>query len=132
MILERSITVIEHDVNRILQFPTVNFAPDPTDEEIGDFFQLIRLQQVYFSYGKLYKYNLTRHWNFFFGTLLNVFAPRKRQGADSIMEPIRKIGFAIAHNKEINVGRIIISMIITLMGPLDKRNILENYVNYFY
>ena len=132
MILERSITVTEHDVNRILQFPTVNFAPDPTDEEIGEFVQLIRLQQVYFSHGKIYKYNLTHHWNFFFSTLLNAFAPRKRQGADSIMEPIRKIGFAIAHNKEINIGRIIISMIITRMGPLDKQNIIENHVDCFY
>ena len=46
MIHERSITVTEHDINRILQFPTDNFAPDPTDEEISQFFQLIRLQQV--------------------------------------------------------------------------------------
>ena len=29
MIHERSITVTEHDLNRILQFPTDNFAPDP-------------------------------------------------------------------------------------------------------
>ena len=132
MIHERSITVTEHDINRILQFPTDNFAPDPTDEEISQFFQLIRLQQVDFSHGELYKYNLPRHWNFFFGTLLNVFLPRKRLGTDSITEPIRKIGFAVAHNREINFGRIIISMILTRMGPLDKRNILEHNVDCFF
>ena len=38
MIHEQSITVTEHDINRILQFPTINFAPDPTDEEISEFF----------------------------------------------------------------------------------------------
>ena len=132
MIHERSITVTEHDINRILQFPTDNFAPDPTDEEISQFFQLIRLQQVDFSHGELYKYNLPRHWNFFFGTLLNVFLPRKRLGTDSITESIRKIGFAVAHNREINFGRIVISMILTRMGPLDKRNILEYNVDCFF
>ena len=75
MIRERSITVMEHVVNQILQFPTANFAPDPTDNEISEFFHLIQLQQVDFSHGELYKNNLTRHWNFFFGTLLNVFLP---------------------------------------------------------
>ena len=44
MIRERSIMVMEHDINRILQFPTVDFAHDPMDEEIGEFFQLIWLQ----------------------------------------------------------------------------------------
>ena len=132
MIHERSITVTEHDLNRILQFPTDNFAPDPTDEEISQFFQLIRLQQVDFSHGELYKYNLPRHWNFFFGTLLNVFLPRKRLGTDSITESIRKIGFAVAHNREINFGRMVISMILTRMGPLDKRNILEYNVDCFF
>ena len=132
MIRERSITVTEHDVNRILQFPTANFALDPTDVEISDFFQFIRLQQVDFSHGELYKYNLTRHWNFFFGTLLNVFTPRKRQGADSITEPIQKIGYAIAHNREINFGWILISMIITRMGSLEKHDILENQVDCFF
>ena len=38
MIREQSITVTEHDVNRILQFPTANFVPDPTDDEISEFF----------------------------------------------------------------------------------------------
>ena len=132
MIHERSIRVTEHDINRILQFPTDNFAPDPTDEELSQFFQLIRLQQVDFSHGELYKYNLPRHWNFFFGTLLNVFLPRKRLGTDSITEPIRNIGFVVAHNREINFGRIIISMILTRMGPLDKRNILEHNVDCFF
>ena len=122
----------EHDINRILQFPTDNFAPDPTDEEISHFFQLIRLQQVDFSHGELYNYNLPRHWNFFFGTLLNVFLPRKRLGTDSITEPIRKTGFAVAHNRDINFGRIVISMILTRMGPLDKRNILEYNVDCFF
>ena len=84
MIRERSIMVTEHDVNRILQFLTANFALSPTDDEISEFFHLIQLKQVDLSHGELYKYNLTRHWNFFFGTLLNVFLPQKRQGADSI------------------------------------------------
>ena len=131
MIRERSITVMEHDINRILQFPTANFAPEPLDEEINDFFHIIRLQQVDFSHCELYKYNLTRHWNFIFSTLLN-FPPRKRQGADSITKPIHKIGYAIAHNREINFERILISMIITRMGPLEKCDILKNRVDCFF
>ena len=123
---------MEHAINRILQFPTTNFSPEPSDEKISEFFFIIRLQQVDFSHGELYKYNLTCHWNFFFSTLLNIFSLRKRQGADSIMEPIREIGYAIAPNREINFGRILIRIIITHMGPPKKYDILENQVDCFF
>ena len=38
MIRERSIKATEHDINPILQFPTVDLAPEPTDDEIKEFF----------------------------------------------------------------------------------------------
>ena len=92
-----------------LGFQLIILPPELSNEEISEFFRVIRLPQVDFSYGELYKYNLTHHWNLFFSTLFNVFSPRKRVGADGITEPIHKIGYV----GELTLEGILISMIIT-------------------
>ena len=42
--LDREFTVTEHDLNWILQFPVDDLVPDPTSDEIGEFFHNIRCQ----------------------------------------------------------------------------------------
>ena len=133
MILERSITVDGATISiEFFSFQLTILLLIPRMTRSVNSFNSFDFNKLIFHMAELYKYNLPRHWNFFFGTLLNVFLPQKRLGTDSITEPIRKIGFAVAHNREINFGRIIISMILTRMGPLDKRNILEHNVDCFF
>lgn len=129
--LDREFVVTEHDVNRILRFPVDNLVPDPSSDEISEFFHFILCQQEDFTHGKLYKVNLTRHWNFFFHTLLCVFQPRLR-GFNSITEPIRRIGFAVAHNRKINYGKILIRLMINKMTKSRDMNILESKVECYY
>ncbi|KAK1363913.1 hypothetical protein POM88_039474 [Heracleum sosnowskyi] len=87
----RTIRVTEHDLNRILHFPTENLVPDPNTEEIHAFFTLIRSQQP----------------NFF------------------------KLGFAIANNRHINIGRLVIDQMIPCMGPLDERTCIDDVICFY-
>ena len=120
---DRRIRVTEHDVNRILNFPTEHFAPDPTVAEIHEFFQLIRTTQANFS-NELLRYKLVGHWNFFFLTLIRPFTA-KTSNLHGIPRPLQKIGYVVAHNRRINFGRIIIEQILSQTGPKEFRQLAK-------
>ncbi|KAK1365513.1 hypothetical protein POM88_041074 [Heracleum sosnowskyi] len=123
----RTIRVTEHDFNRILHFPTENLVPDPTTEEIHAFFTLIRSQQPNFFVGEFLKHYLPKAWNFFFHTLIHVFTA-KLTNLHGIPLFLQKIGFAIANNRHINIGRLLIDQVIICMGPLDERTVIDEDV----
>ncbi|KAK1383214.1 hypothetical protein POM88_020949 [Heracleum sosnowskyi] len=127
----RTIRVTEHDFNRILHFPTENLVPDPTTEEIHAFFTLIRSQQPNFFVGEFLKHYLPKAWNFFFHTLIHVFTA-KLTNLHGIPLFLQKIGFAIANNRHINIGRLLIDQVILCMGPLDDRTSIDDDVLCFY
>ncbi|KAK1372290.1 hypothetical protein POM88_028483 [Heracleum sosnowskyi] len=127
----RTIRVTEHDFNRILHFPTENLVLDPTTEEIHAFFTLIRSQQPNFFVGEFLKHYLTKPWNFFFHTLIHVFTT-KLTNLHGIPLFLQKIGFAIANNRHINIGRLLIDQVILCMGPLDERTCITDDVLCFY
>ncbi|KAK1392060.1 hypothetical protein POM88_011116 [Heracleum sosnowskyi] len=127
----RTIRVTEHDFNRILHFPTENLVPDPSTEEIHAFFTLIRSQQPNFLVGEFLKHYLPKPWNFFFHTLIHVFTA-KLTNLHGIPLFLQKIGFAIANNRHINIGRIVIDQVVMCMGPLDERTGINEDVLCFY
>ncbi|KAK1396967.1 hypothetical protein POM88_006830 [Heracleum sosnowskyi] len=127
----RTIRVTEHDFNRILHFPTENLVPDPTTEEIHAFFTLIRSQQPNFFVGEFLKHYLPKAWNFFFHTLIHVFTA-KLTNLHGIPLFLQKIGVAIANNRHINIGRLLIDQVIICMGPLDERTSIDDDVLCFY
>ncbi|KAK1405666.1 hypothetical protein POM88_005271 [Heracleum sosnowskyi] len=110
---------------------TKNLVPDPTTEEIHAFFTLIRSQQPNFFVGELLKHYLTKPWNFFFHTLIHVFTA-KLTNLHGIPLFLQKIGFAIANNRHINIGRLVIDQVILCMGPLDERTGINEDVLCFY
>ena len=77
-------------------------------------------QQTDFSVREYMKHLLPRHWNYFFHNLLLVFTAKKTN-LSGISVPIQKIGYAIAHNRAINFGRLIIHYLLYLLGPLESR-----------
>ena len=95
--VERSFRVTEHDVNRILRLPQAPHVPNPTPDEIHQFFMLIRTQQTDFSIREYMKHLLPRHWNYFFHNLLLVFTAKKTN-LSGISVPIQKIGYAVRYN----------------------------------
>ncbi|KAK1360967.1 hypothetical protein POM88_045441 [Heracleum sosnowskyi] len=127
----RTIRVTEHDFNRILHFPTENLVLDPTTEEIHVFFTLIRIQQPNFFVGEFLKHYLPKAWNFFFHTLIHVFTA-KLTNLHGIPLFLQNIGFAIANNRHINIGRLLIDQVILCMGPLDERTSITDDVLCFY
>ncbi|KAK1372574.1 hypothetical protein POM88_028767 [Heracleum sosnowskyi] len=127
---DRTIRVSEHDFNRILHFPTENRVPDPTTEEIHAFFTLIRSQQPNFFVGEFLKHYLPKPWNFFFHTLIHVFTA-KLTNLHGIPLFLQKIGFAIAHNRHINIGRLLIDQVILCMGPLDERTGIDDVLCFY-
>ncbi|KAK1401134.1 hypothetical protein POM88_000739 [Heracleum sosnowskyi] len=126
----RTIRVMEHDVNRVLHFPTENLVPNPTTEEIHVFFTLIRSQQPSFFVGEFVKHYLTKPWNFFFHTLIHVFTA-KLTNLHGIPLFLQKIGFAIANNRHINIGKLVIDQIIMCMGLLDERTGIDNVLCFY-
>ena len=56
--VDRMFRVTEHDVNRILRMPLGSHVPDPTPEEIHQFFTYIRTQQTDFSVREYMKHLL--------------------------------------------------------------------------
>ena len=117
---DRTFRVTEHDVNRILRMPLGPHVPDPTPEEIHQFFTHIRTQQTDFSVREYMKHLLPRHWNYFFHNLLLVFTAKKTN-LSGISVPVQKIGYALAHNQAINYGRVIIQYMLYILGPLETR-----------
>ncbi|KAK1384173.1 hypothetical protein POM88_021908 [Heracleum sosnowskyi] len=126
----RTIRVTEHDVNRVLHFPTKNLVPDPNTEEIHGFFTVIKSQQPNFFVGEFLKHYLTKPWNFFFHTLIHVFTA-KLTNLHGIPLFLQKIGFAIANNRHINIGRLVIDQIILCMGPLDERTCIDDVLCFY-
>ncbi|KAK1392835.1 hypothetical protein POM88_011891 [Heracleum sosnowskyi] len=126
----RTIRVAEHDFNRILHFPTENHVPDPTTGEIHAFFTLIRSQQPNFFVGEFLKHYLTKPWNFFFHTLIHVFTA-KLTNLHGIPLFLQKIGFAIATNRHINIGRLVIDQVILCMGPLEERTGIDDVLCFY-
>ncbi|KAK1388464.1 hypothetical protein POM88_016642 [Heracleum sosnowskyi] len=126
----RTIRVTEHDFNRILHFPTENHVPDPTTEEIHAFFTLIRSQQPNFFVGEFLKHYLTKPWNFLFHTLIHVFTA-KLTNLHGIPLFLQKIGFTIANNRHINIGRLVIDQVILCMGPLDERTGIDDVLCFY-
>ncbi|KAK1351904.1 hypothetical protein POM88_053909 [Heracleum sosnowskyi] len=126
----RTIRVTEHDFNRILRFPTENHVPDPTTEEIHAFFTLIRSQQPNFFVGEFLKHYLPKSWNFFFHTLIHVFTA-KLTNLHGIPLFLQKIGFAIANNRHINIGKLLIDQVILCMGPLDERTCMDDVLCFY-
>ena len=129
-IADREITVTEHDLNRILNFPTENHVPFPDVFDLLGFFMGIRYHST-LNIGDLYKHHLPREWNFFFHTLIHVFA-NKRGGLHGIPHFIQVIGFVVAHNLSINFGKAIMEQILIRMGSLDSRNLDNNDVQCYY
>ncbi|KAK1365620.1 hypothetical protein POM88_041181 [Heracleum sosnowskyi] len=126
----RTIRVTEHDFNRILHFPTENHVPGPTTEEIHAFFTLIRIQQPNFFVGEFLKHYLTKTWNFFFHTLIHVFTA-KLTNLHGIPLFLQKIGFVIANNRHINIGRLVIDQVILCMGPVDERTCMDDVLCFY-
>ncbi|KAK1392796.1 hypothetical protein POM88_011852 [Heracleum sosnowskyi] len=126
----RTIRVTEHDLNRILHFLTENLVPDPNTEEIHAFFTLIRSQQPNFFVGEFLKHYLTKPWNFFFHTLIHVFTA-KLTNLLGIPPFLQKLGFAIAHNRHINIGRLVIDQMLLCMGPLDERTGIDDVLCFY-
>ncbi|KAK1361475.1 hypothetical protein POM88_045949 [Heracleum sosnowskyi] len=126
----RTIRVTKHDFNRILHFPTENLVPDPTTEEIHAFFTLIRSQQPNFFVGEFLKHYLPKAWNFFFHTLIHVFTA-KLTNLHGIPLFLQKIGFAIANNRHINIGGLLIDQVIICMGPLDERTGIDDVLCFY-
>lgn len=129
-ILNRDITVTEHDLNRILHLPTKDHDPYPEVYELYGFFRGISYQSEV-TLGNMYKHFLPREWNFFFHTLSRVFAP-KRGGFHGITHFIQVVGFAVAYNLNINFGKLIMEQILDKMGDVDERDIMKNDVHCFY
>ncbi|KAK1372978.1 hypothetical protein POM88_029171 [Heracleum sosnowskyi] len=100
-------------------------------QEIHAFFTLIRSQQPNFFVGEFLKHYLTKPWNFFFHTLIHVFTA-KLTNLHGIPLLLQKIGFAIATNRHINIGRLVIDQVILCMRPLDERTCMNEDVLCFY
>ncbi|KAK1398153.1 hypothetical protein POM88_008016 [Heracleum sosnowskyi] len=126
----RAIRVTGHDFNRILHFPIENLVPDPTTEDIHAFFTLIRSQQPNFFVGEFLKHYLPKPWNFFFHTLIHVFTA-KLTNLHGIPLFLQKIGFAIANNRHINIGKLLIDQVILCIGPLDERTGMDDVLCFY-
>lgn len=132
----RVILVSELDLNRILQFPGNNFVPDPTTQELFDFFDTIsyHVDEGVFSVdhlGDMYKHRFPKEWNFFFHTINHVFAPKKG-GFHGLPNFIQKISYAVANNLRINYGKLLVEQILIAMGPLEYRDIQSYDVECLY
>ena len=121
----RTIHINTDDVNRILGFLRENFAELPTEEEITQFFQTILYQGEIFL-PRMLKGNLKPEWDLFFDTLAKVFAPTTRKNFNVISSLLQKIGFCIAHNHQVNYGKLILKEILTKLGPLRSRSVQHN------
>ena len=70
----------------------------------------------------IYQNHLPKEWHLFFTTISHVFAPKISE-FHRISRMIQIIGFAIAHNRRINFGHLIMEEIIK-----NQQSAKENYV----
>ncbi|XP_063944882.1 uncharacterized protein LOC135151160 isoform X4 [Daucus carota subsp. sativus] len=121
----KRIVITVDDVNRILGLPRDNFEPDPSEDELRQFFQDIHYQgQIFLP--KMSKGNLKAEWDVFFDTLAKVFAPTNRKNFGNISSMLQIFGFSIAYNRRINFGKILLREIIRKMGSVTQRSIQRN------
>ncbi|KAK1360703.1 hypothetical protein POM88_045177 [Heracleum sosnowskyi] len=87
-------------------------------------------QQPNFFVGEFLKHYLTKPWNFFFHTLIHVFTA-KLTNLHGIPLFLQKIGVAIATNRHINIGRLVIDQVILCMGPLEERTCIDDVLCFY-
>ena len=122
----RTIFITETDLNTALHLPTENFAEYPSNEELLGFFTWMHcsLDENNMIPRVLYQNHLPKEWHLFFTTISHIFAPKIR-GFHDISRMIQIIGFAIAHNRRINFGHLIMEEIIK-----NQQSARENYCLY--
>ena len=109
----RYVYITESDINAALQLPVDNFAEYPTNEELLRFFLWMQctLDENNMVPRVVYQNHLPKECHLFFTTISHVFAP-KISGFHGISRMIQIIRFAIAHNRRINFGHLIMEEII--------------------
>ena len=117
---ERSIQVMEHDLNRILGFPIDNFSPEPTVDEVMNFL-LILSYQGELDQMRLYKNHFPKEWNFILYTLSHTFTT-KTSCFHGITRSIQMLGCTVANKILINVGKWLMKQIIQTLTPKVQRD----------
>ena len=109
----RFIYITESDINVALRLPVDNFVEYSSNEELFGFFLWLQctLDENNMVSRVVYQNHLPKEWPLIFMTISHVFAP-KTSGFHGISRMIQIIGFAIAHNRRINFGHIIMEEII--------------------
>ena len=104
----RTLIISENTLNTTLQLPTEDFEAVPDRAKRINIFYAIHCQMETNGElpSKLYVRHLPREWNFFFNSILHVFAP-KTGGFHGITTLNQEIGIAIAQNTRINLGHLI-------------------------
>lgn len=96
----------QHVVNKstlsnVLDFPTEDFEPLPTEAELTQFFTGIHYHGVV-DLKSLSKKNLMQEWDAFFDTISKVFVNSQRGNFHLLTSTLQQIGYAVAHNRKID------------------------------
>ena len=103
-------SVDESILNECLNLPTDNFVELPTEPQLSQFFRDIGFRGE-LNLNKLSKSDLVPEWDLFFDTLSKVFGNCNKKSFHWLPNSLQCIGFAVAHNWRINIGKLLVPLI---------------------
>ena len=114
------VEINDGDVNAALGLPTENFGEMPTPTELIEFMEFINYSGPIIL-SNLNRTNTRKEWSFVFDSVVRAFTCRKT-GFDNISSVVQKLVFSMAHNRHLNVGKLILEELSTrLTMPLQSR-----------
>ena len=94
-----------------MHFPTDNFSPLPTKQDLIQFFMAINHEDP-LNITRLSKKGLVCEWDLFFDILARVFANSTKGNFHLITRPIQIIGFSIVLGRRVDFGTLIWDLIV--------------------
>ena len=114
------VEISDDDVNAALGLPTKDFGEVSTTDELIEFMEFINYSGP-ITLSNLNRTNTRKEWSFVFDSVVRAFTCRKT-GFDNISSVVQKLVFSIAHNRQLNVGLLILEELATMLTmPLQMR-----------